>query len=357
MRSRTRTSALVMGLALAIAPTPAFAAGPVVAAAGAKTWLVILGAAAAGLGAFLLLIILFGGGSSNRASGEIGGRLGAYGGKAKKSSGVFGRFAVLRRAANKAESVAESQGNSRMIESALEQANIPVRAGEAIIAAFGLALILGVIVGLMTQSTIWAIIASSALLMLSFLYVSHVASKQRKRFDKQLPDTLNLLATSLRAGYSIMQAIEAVAAEAPDPTRREFGRAMSEIRLGRPMIDALGDIAIRMESQDFEWTVLAISIQREVGGNLAEVLQSTSETMLQRNRLRGEMKALTAEGRISMYVMAALPFLLFGAIYLLNPDYIKPMLSSTIGIGVFAFALFMMGLGIFWMTKIVKVDV
>ncbi|MGB9358882.1 MAG: type II secretion system F family protein [Acidimicrobiia bacterium] len=357
MRNRTRTAAMGMGLALAIAPAPAFAAGPVIAASGAKSWLIILGAAAAGLGAFLLLVILLGGGSSNRREGEIGGRLGAYGGKKQKSSGVFGRFAVLRRAASKAESVAESQGNSRMIESALEQANIPVRAGEAIIAAFGLALILGLIVGLATQSTIWAIVSGAALLMISFLYVSHVAAKQRKRFDKQLPETLNLLATSLRAGYSIMQAIEAVASEAPDPTRREFGRAMSEIRLGRPMIDALSDIADRMESQDFEWTVLAISIQREVGGNLAEVLQSTSETMLQRNRLRGEMKALTAEGRISMYVMAALPFGLFGAIYFLNPGYIEPMMNSVIGIAIFGFALFMMGLGIFWMTKIVKVDV
>ncbi len=105
-----------------------------------------------------------------------------------------------------------------------------------------------------------------------------------------------------------MQAIEAVAAEAPDPSNREFGQAMSEIRLGRPMIDALGDIAVRMESQDFEWAVMAIAIQREVGGNLAEVLQSTAETMLFRNRFRREVKALTAEGRLSMYIMLGLPF-------------------------------------------------
>ncbi len=130
-----------------------------------------------------------------------------------------------------------------------------------------------------------------------YLYVSGAASKERKKFDNQLPEVLTLLATSLRAGYSIMQAIEAVAAEAPEPSNREFGQAMAEIRLGRPMIDALGDIAVRMESQDFEWTVMAIAIQREVGGNLAEVLQSTAETMLFRNRFRREVKALTAEGR------------------------------------------------------------
>ena len=356
MRSQARTAVLGIVVALVAMPIPSLAATPVVAASGAKSWLIILGALAAGLGAFLLLIVLLGGGSKSRDE-SLGGRLGAYGGSKQKSAGVFGRFAFLRRAASKAESVAENQGNSRMIESALEQANIPVRPGEAIIAAIGLAVILGLIVGLATQSFIWAIIAGAVLLIVSFLYVSHVASKSRKKFDKQLPDTLNLLATSLRAGYSIMQAIEAVASEAPEPTRREFGRAMAEIRLGRPMIDSLNDIAIRMESQDFEWTVLAISIQREVGGNLAEVLQGTSEMMLQRNRLRGEMRALTAEGRLSSYVMIALPFFLFGGIYVLNPDYITPMLGSPAGWGAFAFAGTMMAAGFVWMQKIVKVDV
>ena len=127
----------------------------------------------------------------------------------------------------------------------------------------------------------------------------------------QLPDTLNLLATSLRAGYSLLQAVEAVGEEAPEPTRREFGGRWQRSGWDDPINDALDDIAERMVSQDFEWTVMAIGIQREVGGNLAEVLQTTSETMVQRNRLRREMKALTAEGRISAIVLAAAAIFLF----------------------------------------------
>ncbi len=123
------------------------------------------------------------------------------------------------------------------------------------------------------------------------------------------------------------------------------------------MIDALADIAVRMESQDFEWTVLAISIQREVGGNLAEVLQTTSETMLQRNRLRREMKALTAEGRISAYIMGGLPFVLFGVLFLINPDYLEPLYTTTLGWVMMAIALVLMGFGMIVMAKIIKVDV
>ncbi len=154
-----------------------------------------------------------------------------------------------------------------------------------------------------------------------------------------------------------MQAIEAVAAEAPEPSNREFGQAMSEIRLGRPMIDALGDIAVRMESQDFEWTVMAISIQREVGGNLAEVLQATAETMLFRNRFRREVKALTAEGRISMYIMLALPIMIALAIFILNPGYLNPLFTTLPGIIAMVVAVVMMGIGALIMVKIVKIEV
>jgi tight adherence protein B len=131
---------------------------------------------------------------------------------------------------------------------------------------------------------------------------------------------------------------------------------MAEIRLGRPINDALNDIAERMTSQDFEWTVMAIGIQREVGGNLAEVLQTTSETMVQRNRLRREMKALTAEGRISAIVLSLLPIFLFLVISVVNPGYMEPMLESAMGLIILGGGLVFIGLGIYWMSRIVKVD-
>ena len=356
MRQRVRFGAVAGGLSIALSAGPAAAASPIVAAGASKSWLIIFAAIAAGLGVFLLLVILVGGGKSKRDS-AVTGRLASFGVEGQKATGLFGRFRFLRRAAAKADKVAESRGDSRMIKSALEQANIPMTPGEAIIGAIGLAVIVGLLLGLVTESFIWVVVAGAAVLIISFLYVSRVASKQRKRFDNQLPDTLVLLATSLRAGYSILQAIEATAQEAPEPTRREFGRAMTEIRLGRPMIEALGDIAVRMESQDFEWTVLAVSIQREVGGNLAEVLQTTAETILQRNRLRREMKALTAEGRISAMIMGALPFVLFGLLWLINPDYLEPLYTTTLGWVMMGVALVLMGLGIMVMMKIIKVEV
>ncbi len=244
-----------------------------------------------------------------------------------------------------------------MIDRALEQANIPMSAGEAIIGTIGLGLIIGVLVGLFTGSIMWALVAGAVLMVGMLLYVSRAASKERDKFDRQLPEVLTLLATSLRAGYSIMQAIEAVAAEAPDPSNREFGQGMAEIRLGRPMIDALGDIAVRMESRDFEWTVMAISIQREVGGNLAEVLQSISETMLHRNRFRREVKALTAEGRMSMWIMSSLPFAVALLITFVNPGYLEPLYTTTLGVVLLVVGLIMMVIGISFMRKIVKIEV
>jgi tight adherence protein B len=301
-------------------------------------------------------VILFGGGQ-NKRDAAISGRLSAYGQKDEKQSGIFGRFRFMRRAAASAETYAESRGSSRMIERSLEQADIPMRPGEAIIGAIGLAVIVGLLLGLFTGSVLLGVVAGIAVVVVLYLYVSGAASKERKKFANQLPEVLTLLATSLRAGYSIMQAIEAVAAEAPEPSNREFGQAMAEIRLGRPMIDALGDVAVRMESQDFEWTVMAIAIQREVGGNLAEVLQSTAETMLFRNRFRREVKALTAEGRISMYIMLALPFGVAAIISFLNPGYLSPLWTTFPGIVMVVVALIAMTIGALIMRKIVDIEV
>ncbi len=356
MRRPARYGVLTGAAVLALFAAPAFAAPPVLAASGPKNWLIILAAIAAGFGAFLLLVILFGGGKTQRDA-TITGRLNAYGQKDQKSSGLFGRFRFLRRAAASAEDYADNRGDTRMINRALEQANIPMTAGEAIIGAIGMAIIVGLLIGLFTGSVLWAILAGFVVVVALYMYITGAASKERKKFANQLPEVLNLLATSLRAGYSIMQAIEAVAAEAPAPARREFGIAMSEIRLGRPMIDALGDIAVRMESRDFEWAVMAIAIQREVGGNLAEVLQSTAETMLHRNRFRREVKALTAEGRISMYIMLALPFAVGVIIYFINPGYLTPLWTTLPGIVAGVAALVAMGIGALWMRKIVDIEV
>lgn len=325
-------------------------------ASGSANWLIVMGAIAAGVAAFLLIVILLGSFSGRRDS-NLRSRLGSYAPEESTGGGIFGRFRVLRRAASQAEGVAERRGALQQIETALEQANLPIRPGEAILAAIATALITGLVIGAFTRSWIWGMASAVVVLVVAGLAVSITASRHRKKFESQLPDTLTLISTSLRAGYSLLQAVEAVAAESPEPTAREFGRAMAEIRLGRSVTDALTDVATRMESQDFEWAVLAISIQREVGGNLAEVLQTTAETMLQRNRLRREMHALTAEGRISAIVLSALPIFLLGLIWFLNPEYIEPLYSTTSGMAALGVAGVLIVIGIVWLNRIVNVEV
>jgi tight adherence protein B len=347
-----RITPIALGLSTLALAAPALAQSSESESSGSGELMLIFAAVGAAVAVFLLVIILFG---KTRSSGGVQQRLGSLS-EQDSSKGLFARFGFLRRAARSAESAAESRGASNMIESALEQANLPLKPGEAIIAAIGVAILVFILVTAIVQNFIWGIIAAALVLVAALLFVNNVAARTRKKFENQLPDTLNLLATSLRAGYSLLQAIEAVGEEAAEPTRREFGRAMAEIRLGRPINDAMGDIADRMVSQDFEWTVMAIGIQREVGGNLAEVLQTTSETMVQRNRLRREMKALTAEGRISAIVLSLMPVFLFIFISLANPEYMKPLIENTIGLVVLGGGVIFIGIGIFWMQKIVKVD-
>ncbi|MFV1980828.1 MAG: type II secretion system F family protein, partial [Rhodothermia bacterium] len=235
-------------------------------------------------------------------------------------------------------------------------ANIPMSSGEAILAMIGLSVVGGVLAAIF-NGPIWGLITFGGLLILMVLLINFAGKREKKNFEKQLPDTLTLLSTSLRAGYSLLQAIEAVSAEAPNPTAREFSRAVVESRLGRSVTDSLNGIVERTKSEDFEWAVMAIDIQREVGGNLAEVLQTVADTMRARNRLKGEIKALTAEGRISAIVLGSLPFGLFAFLWVSNPDYLRPLLESQFGLMAIGVGLLLMAAGIWWLKKIVDIEV
>lgn len=349
---RLATLAVSTVAILAITAAPAFAQTS--GTSGTRNLLLLAGAVGAGLALFLLIAILFG--SNAGVERDLRGRLGALSGD-NEDQGRLSRIPLLRRFVTGAEDIARDRGFINQIETALDQANIPLRPGEAIAGIIGIAAISGLLVMVYQQSPIWGGAAAAVVLGIAVVMIQGIASRHKTKFENQLPDTLNLLSTSLRSGYSLLQAVEAVASEAPEPTAREFGRAMNETRLGRSPVAALKQVADRMESLDFDWAVLAISIQREVGGNLAEVLQTAADTMLQRNRLRREMKALTAEGRVSAYVLGSLPIFLFLFLFLSRRDYLEPMLESTTGLLALAGAGVMLGVGIFWLSRIVKVDV
>ncbi len=283
-------------------------------------------------------------------------RLSAYT-HSEQQTGLLARLQVLRRFVISAERYAARRGVLAQMQNVLEQANIQLRPGEAMAAVLVLAIFVGIAGLIFTGNPLVAVVLGGLAAALAGVAVALVAAQQRRRFENQLPDTLNLMATSLRAGYSMLQALEAVSSESPDPTAREFRRVLNEIRLGRSAVEALSDSATRMESVDFDWVVLAFTIQREVGGNLAEVLQTTAETMLQRTRLRREMHALTAEGRISSYVLGAMPFGLAAILFLSNRSYLQPMFESTLGTTALVASGVLLLVGLVWLNRIVKVEV
>lgn len=323
------------------------------------TTLILLAALGIAAAIGLFIVILFGRGSDDPTS-AFRKRLETYGRRRpapEEKKSFIERIPLLRLFSQKAEEEVRRRGLLAGVNSALEQANIPLSAGEAVTGAFGLSAVVGLLVGLFTQNLITGLVAGVVWILLVMFALSWLGGREKRRFESQLPDTLTLIATSLRAGYSLLQAVEAVAAEAPNPTAREFGRAIAEARLGRPVVQALAGITNRTQSQDFEWAVMAIEIQREVGGNLAEVLQTVADTMLQRNRLRGEIRALTAEGRISAIVLGILPFGMAAFIWVSNPDYLATLFTNTFGIIAVIVGLLLMVAGGIWLRRIVNIEV
>jgi tight adherence protein B len=166
-----------------------------------------------------------------------------------------------------------------------------------------------------------------------------------------------LLAASLEAGYGVLQGLETIVREAPSPTAEEFGRTLAEIRLGVPMHEALDSMTDRIGGEDFRWVIVAMNIQREVGGNLVEILGTVADTIRERGRLRRTVKALSAEGRLSAVILTVMPFVLSAYLALVNPKYIGTLFSATAGIVFVGIALFLMCVGVVWMRKIVRIEV
>jgi tight adherence protein B len=321
--------------------------------------LVKIGAAALiGLTTALFLFILFGGNRDKDENTYLK-RLSAYGRRERQEEKKpwFQRIPLIGRFTRRAEEEVKKRGLLGAVNATLEQANIPLSAGEAIAAGFGLSLVLGILTALFTFNIINGVIVAVIAVVIVFFAISFVGKREKKKFENQLPDTLTLLSTSLRAGYSLLQAIEAVATEAPNPTAREFSRAVTEARLGIPVTEALDSITERTQSEDWRWAAMAVEIQREVGGNLAEVLQTVADTMLARNRLKGEISALTAEGRISAFVLGSLPFAMGLFLWTSNREYLRPLFEETLGQVAMGFGLLLIGAGIFWLRKIIDIEV
>jgi len=213
---------------------------------------------------------------------------------------------------------------------------VAAAAGNLLLGAFGLGL--GLVVPILAKVT-----------------VSVLTSRRQKAFADQLDDSLQLMAGSLRAGHSLLQALKSVADEAEAPTSVEFSRIINETRVGRELGQALDETAQRMASEDFDWVTQAIAINREVGGNLAEVLDGVGHTIRERNQIRRQVKALSAEGKLSALVLMALPLGVLAFLTMTNPAYIGRFTEGLAGYAMIAAGVVLLIVGGLWLRATVRI--
>jgi tight adherence protein B len=216
--------------------------------------------------------------------------------------------------------------------------------------------IVTLIVFVLTKNFIITLAVVVLVIFLPFLLINFKTNQRIKKFNEQLPDTLQLVEGALKAGYSLNQSLVMVINETKPPISEEFRITINEIRMGISEKEALENMAKRINSELFNWVILAVNIQREVGGNLAEIMDIIANTIREKERVLRQIKALTAEGKLSAYVLIGLPIILGVALSILNRAYISVLFTTKTGFLMLALAAVLMIVGIFWILKIVKID-
>ncbi|SDH43812.1 tight adherence protein B [Arthrobacter subterraneus] len=210
-------------------------------------------------------------------------------------------------------------------------------------------LALGLVVGSPVLGVLFLLLAP----LVAHLALIFRIARRRAKFENQLGDTLQLLTGGLRAGHSILRAIDAAAIEADAPTSDEMRRVVTETSLGKDLLASLTDTANRMESEDFTWIAQAIQINREVGGDLADVLDQVGETIRERSEIKGQIRALAAEGKFSAYILVALPFAIGAMLAVVSPGYVDPLFEEPLGWVMIGASVVMMTIGSLWLRKII----
>src|SRR5271157_378557 len=246
------------------------------------------------------------------------------------------------------------------ISKMLARADIKMKPGEyialVIIAAFVVGLVAYFIGG---KFIIVGVIGAAIGCFLPGMYVKQQQTKRLRKFDEELPDMLNLMVNGLRAGYSTMQAMEAVSKELPPPICDEFRRVVQEMQIGIPMEAALENLLRRIPSEDLDFMVTAINVQREVGGNLSEILDTISFTIRERVRIKGEIRVMTAQVRTSGLVLSMVPLFLALMIWFISPTYLSSFLDDgpVCAGALVALIIILIGLGYFVMMRIADIEV
>jgi len=252
-------------------------------------------------------------------------------------------------------------GMANWFEGLLEKADVPLRANEfaaTVFLGFMVPLALGLLV---TRSNLLGLVFGGVGCMVPFIWVKMASAQRLKRFNGQILDTLILLSNAVKAGYSMLQAMEMVARESPPPMGKEFSRVIREISLGVTIEEALNNLKDRVPSEELDLMVTVVLIQRQIGGNLSEILDKIAHTIRERSRIQGEIQTLTAQGRISGLIIGGLPFGLGAVLYVINPGYISLLWSYKKGWFaswyLILFGVFMEACGMLIIMKITDIEV
>ena len=251
-----------------------------------------------------------------------------------------------------AERLVEKRDEDGELDKALDAAGINLRPGEFTLIGFVIVIVLAM-VGWLSGGFGLALLLAVVGIVALMLYLNIRASRRRQRFADQMSDTLGILGSSLRAGRGLPQAIELVASEAPAPTSEQFGRIMFETQVGRDMTRSMMDVADRMKSREFHWVARAFDINRELGGDLTEILDNIAETLRDRRRVDRMVRSLSAEGRASGWVMISLPFVMFLFMSWRTPENADLLLYTNLGRIMIAVGLLGIVVGWLWIRKLV----
>ncbi|MDQ3353894.1 MAG: type II secretion system F family protein [Actinomycetota bacterium] len=242
------------------------------------------------------------------------------------------------------------------LQTRLERAHLPIRAGEFVIVTICAGLVFGLLLAAVTEQWLFGLAGVVAAPFLAKAYVERRINKRRKAFEEQLPEALSVIASSLSAGHTFLRAIQMLCEESPPPLAEEFQRVVAETRLGGSVVDALDRMARRLDIKDLVWVVQAIRIQQQVGGKLADLLHTLADFIRAREDIRREVDVLTAEGRISAWVLTALPVFIMLSIQVTNPAYLQPFYQGW-GLLVLGMTAASMLTGFFIIRRMVKIEV
>ena len=266
------------------------------------------------------------------------------------------RAALLERTVTLATEGLEHFNLMARVAGELERARLPLRPGEFVLAAAGGGAGLGVLMFFVTGQPLLGVISAVAGPFLAWNFVKFKVARRRKAFEAQLPDALALIASSLQAGHTALRSMQSMVEESEAPLSEEFERVVAETALGDPLVDALDRMAQRLDVEDLKMVVQAVRIQQTVGGKLADLLFTLAEFMRGREEIRREVKVLTAEGRMSAWVLGGLPVGLFFAVKTMSPGYLDPMLRAP-GVFALAGAGVSVAVGIGMIMRMVKIDI